>query len=247
MNRFENKVALVTGAASGIGRATALRLASEGAQVMLADINSEGLAETAALIPSETAQLVFDAAQRDQCQNIVAETVAKFSKLDVLCNIAGFAMSRHFTDVTAEQWSKMVDVNLNSVFHISQAAIPHLLEVKGNIVNMASSAGLVGQAYNSVYCATKGAVVMLSKALAVEYAGRGVRVNAVCPGGVETPLTAKFEAPEDADMSLMARLFPLTEMGQPEEIAGAVAYLASPEARYVTAEAFSIDGGQVAS
>ena len=112
---------------------------------------------------------------------------------------------------------------------------------------MASSAGLGGQAYNSAYCATKGAVVMLSKALAVEYAGKGVRVNAVCPGGVETPLTEKFEAPEDADMSLMAKLFPLMDMAQPEEIAGAVAYLASPEARFVTGDAFAIDGGQVAS
>ena len=247
MNRFKNKVALVTGAASGIGRATAVRLASEGAKVMLADMNADGLEETAAMISSKTAQVVFDAAQRDQCQNIVAKTVAQFGQLDVLCNIAGFAMSKHFTDVTAEQWSKMVDVNLNSVFHVSQAAIPHLLETKGNIVNMASSAGLGGQAYNSAYCATKGAVVMLSKALAVEYAGKGVRVNAVCPGGVETPLTEKFEAPEDADMSLMAKLFPLMDMAQPEEIAGAVAYLASPEARFVTGDAFAIDGGQVAS
>jgi NAD(P)-dependent dehydrogenase (short-subunit alcohol dehydrogenase family) len=199
------------------------------------------------LIASETDQVVFDAAERDQCQNIVAKTVAKFGQLDVLCNIAGFAMSKHFMDITAEQWSKMVDVNLNSVFHVSQAAMPHLLESKGNIVNMASSAGLGGQAYNAPYCATKGGVVLLSKALAVEFAGRGVRVNAVCPGGVETPLTAKFEAPEDADMSLMAKLFPLMDMAQPEEIAGAVAYLASPEARFVTGDAFAIDGGQVAS
>lgn len=247
MNRFENQVALVTGAASGIGRATAVRLASEGAKIMLADMNTEGLKETAALISTETAQVVFDAAQRDQCQNIVAETIAQFGQLDVLCNIAGFAMSKHFTDITAEQWTKMVDVNLNSVFHVSQAAIPHLLETKGNIVNMASSAGLGGQAYNSSYCATKGGVVMLSKALAVEFAGRGVRVNAVCPGGVATPLTDKFEAPEDADMGLMAKLFPLMDMAQPEEIAGAVAYLASPEARFVTGDAFAIDGGQVAS
>ena len=106
MNRFENKVALVTGAASGIGRATAVRLASEGAKVMLADMNADGLEETAAMISSKTAQVVFDAAQRDQCQNIVAKTVAQFGQLDVLCNIAGFAMSKHFTDVTAEAMVK---------------------------------------------------------------------------------------------------------------------------------------------
>lgn len=247
VNRFEGKVALVSGAASGIGRETAKRFAAEGAKVMMADMNANGLVETAAMITSETGQVVFDAADRSQCLNIVSETIKQFGQLDVLCNIAGFAMSKHFTDVTPEQWSKMVDVNLNSVFHVSQAAMPHLLETKGNIVNMASSAGLGGQAYNSAYCATKGAVVMLSKALAVEYAGRGVRVNAVCPGGVATPLTDKFEAPEDADMSLMARLFPLMDMAQPEEIAGAVAYLASPEARFVTGDAFAIDGGQVAS
>lgn len=247
MNRFINKVALVTGAASGIGRATAMRLASEGARVMLADMNSEGLSETANMISSETVQIVFDAAQRAECQEIVSNTITEFGQLDVLCNIAGFAMCKNFMDISGDQWSKMIDVNLNSVFHISQAALPHLLISKGNIVNMASSAGLVGQAYNSSYCATKGGVVMLSKALAVEFASRGVRVNAVCPGAVETPLTNSFAPPEDADISLMERLYPLIEMAQPEEIAGAVAYLASSEARFVTGDAFSIDGGQVAS
>jgi meso-butanediol dehydrogenase/(S,S)-butanediol dehydrogenase/diacetyl reductase len=250
MQRFDNKVALVTGAASGIGKATAIRLAQEGASVMLADINEEGLEETRQAISDiegESAIVVLDVSSLKACQNAVATVKSRFGKLDVLCNIAGIFISRRLTDIQEEEWHRMVGINLNSVFFLSQAAMPHLIETKGNIVNMASTAGLVGQVYNAMYCATKGAVVMLSKSMAVEYARSGVRVNAVCPGGVNTPLASNLTLPEDPDMDLFMRLMPLLDIAEPEEIASAIAYLASDEARYVTGTAFAIDGGQTAT
>ncbi|MEP5763585.1 MAG: SDR family NAD(P)-dependent oxidoreductase [Halieaceae bacterium] len=246
--RFADKVALITGAGSGIGRATALRLAAEGATVYLADINPQTLDETVALLPegSRSQVGIVDVAQPAQCRQLVAEAVDAFGRLDVLCNIAGIAMSQNLSDISEQDWNKVVGVNLNGVFYLCQAAMPHLVESGGNIVNMASSAGRTGMAYNSPYCATKAAVVMLSKALAVEFAGKAVRVNAVCPGAVETPLSTNFIPPEDADMELFGRVIPLLDMGQPDEIAAAVAYLASDEARFVTGIDFAIDGGQTA-
>jgi meso-butanediol dehydrogenase/(S,S)-butanediol dehydrogenase/diacetyl reductase len=250
MQRFDNKVALVTGAASGIGKSTAIRLAQEGASVMLADINEEGLEETRQAIndiEGESAIVMLDVSSLKACQNAVASVISRFGKLDVLCNIAGIFISRRLTDIQEEEWNRMVGINLNSVFFLSQAAMPHLIETKGNIINMASTAGLVGQVYNAMYCATKGAVVMLSKSMAVEYARSGVRVNAVCPGGVNTPLAGNLTLPEDPDMDLFMRLMPLLDIAEADEIASAVAYLASDEARYVTGTAFTIDGGQTAN
>ncbi len=246
--RFTGKVALVTGAGSGIGRATTLRLAQEGAVVFLADINAGALQETASLLPEGASwqQGVADVAQADQCRQLVADTIAAFGRLDVLCNNAGIASCQNFVDISEKDWHRMIDINLNGVFYLCQAAMPHLIESGGNIVNMSSSAGRTGQAYNASYCATKAAVVMLSKSLAVEFAGKGVRVNAVCPGAVSTPLTSNFEPPQDADMALFMRLMPLLPMAEAAEIAAAVAYLASDEARFVTGAEFAIDGGQTA-
>jgi meso-butanediol dehydrogenase/(S,S)-butanediol dehydrogenase/diacetyl reductase len=248
MQRFTDKVALITGAASGIGRATAIRLAEEGASIMLADINTAGLEETAAGLPEgcHCAQLQLDVSNAENCAQAVDQTVEQFGRLDVLCNIAGIPLYKHLADVTEADWSRIVGINLNGVFFMCQAAMPHLLESQGNIINMSSSAGIEGQAYNSGYCATKGAVLLLSKSLAMEFAAKGVRVNAVCPGAVATPLSAGFELPGGADPDLMQRLFPLIEMSQPEEIAAAIAYLASEEARFVTGVGFPIDGGQTA-
>ena len=248
MKRFENKVALVTGAASGIGRATAIRLASEGAALLLADINPDGLAETAAALPDNCHHSSFELNVTDSaaCNAAVEACVETFGKLDILCNIAGIAICDNLTSITDEQWHRAVAINLDGVFFMCRAALPHLLQSKGNIVNMSSSAGLVGQAYNSAYCATKAGVLMFSKSLAIEYGKQGVRVNAVCPGFVKTPLSANFNMPEGADMDLMAKLMPLSEGAEPEEVAASVAYLASDEARFVTGVGLPIDGAQTA-
>ncbi len=246
--RFAAKVALVTGAGSGIGRATAIRLAEEGASVYLADINGESLQETTKLLPegSDYRCGTLDVSSSEACRQLVADTVAEFNRLDVLCNIAGIAPTQHFADISEDAWNRVIGINLNSVFFLCQAAMPHLVESQGNIINMSSSAGRTGQAYNASYGATKAAVLMLSKSLAIEFAAKGVRVNAICPGAVSTALSKNFKPPEDADMNLFKRLMPLLPMAEAEEIAAAVAYLASEEARFVTGIEFAIDGGQTA-
>ena len=249
MNRFAGKVALVTGAASGIGRATALRLASEGARVFATDIIDAALAEAVAAIAAGGGEAVahrLDVADPAACRDAVAAAVARFGQLDVLCNVAGILQWGHVTDISEADWNRIVAINLSSVFFLSQAAIPHLLATRGVIVNMASAAAVRGQAYTSPYCATKAAVVALTKSMAVEYAKRGLRVVALAPGGVKTPLATAVTFPDDFDVALIQKLMPLTEMAEPEEIAAAVAYLASPEARYVNGAILSIDGAQTA-
>ena len=250
MQRFTDKVCLVTGAASGIGRATAQRLASEGATLMLADINAEGLEETRASLPegARAEVAVFNAIDDDSCRDMVAQTVDTLGRLDVLCNIAGMSRSAKFLDLKREDWDRMFAVNTTSLFIITQAALPHLIKAKGNIVNMASASGRVGAPYFSHYAASKAAVISLTRSLAVEFSKEGVRVNCICPGGVNTPM-AQVNADSmaaDIDMDLLRRLFALHPEARPEEIAGAVAYLASEEARYVSGASFAIDGAQTA-
>ncbi len=249
MQRFHNKVIFITGAASGIGRETAIRLASEGASVFLCDIDEVGLAETLqACDRKDTVASVYqcDVSNFDECTRAIDACITQFGQLDMLCNIAGIAQLQHFTDITAQQWQKILGVNLSSVFYLCQIAMPHLIKTKGNIVNMASSAGLVGQAYTSSYSATKAAVVNLSKSLAIEYSSQAVRVNALCPGNVKTPLASKLNIPEDIDKHLLGRMLPLLEAAQPCEVAAAVAYLGSEEARFITGAALPIDGAQTA-
>jgi meso-butanediol dehydrogenase/(S,S)-butanediol dehydrogenase/diacetyl reductase len=249
MQRFAGKVAFVTGAASGIGRATALRLAAEGARVFATDINETALAETVAAIEAGGHEAVarrLDVADPAGCRDAIAAAVARFGQLDVLCNVAGVFQWGHVTDFSEADWNRTVAINLSGVFFLSQAAIPHLLATRGVIVNMASAAAVKGQAYTSPYCATKAAVVALTKSMAVEYAKRGLRVVALAPGGVKTPLTANVKFPERCDPALIQKLMPLMELAEPDEIAAAVAYLASAEARYVNGAVLNIDGAQTA-
>lgn len=248
MKRFEEKIAFVTGAASGIGLATMSRLGREGASIYAADINIDALETEAAALRNEGLNIVsvaLDVTDEQACRAAVEACVAQFGKLDILCNIAGMVMSKNFTDISSAEWLRVMNVNTNSVFVLCQAAIPHLLKTQGNIVNISSTAGLAGLPYQSVYCASKGAVLLLSKALAAEYAGKGIRINAICPGAVNTPLIKGHPVPEGADLQLYGRMSPLTPyFAEPTEIAGAVAYLASEEARFVTGSALVIDGGQ---
>ena len=250
MKRFEGKAVLITGAASGIGLATTERLAREGARVLACDINAELLHEAVAALAGQRLDVtarMLDVTDSADCNAAVAAAITCFGRLDVLCNSAGILMMRNFTDFSDGDWARMMNINVNGVFAMCRAAIPHLLESKGNIVNMSSAAGMVGVPYNVAYSTSKGAVLLLSKALAVEYATRGVRVNAVCPGGVDTPMTSGVAPPAGADFALFGRLSPLVlPLAQPAEIAGAIAYLASDEARFVTGATFAIDGGQTA-
>lgn len=250
MQRFNNKIAFVTGASSGIGQQTAIRLASEGASLMLCDIDEEGLQKTTEQCQQFGVNVIAqycDVADYDSCASAINTCIQHHKQLDVLCNIAGIVQMQHFTEISISEWHKMLGINLSSVFYLCQLAMPHLIQTQGNIVNLSSSAGLVGQAYTSSYCATKAAVINLSKSLAVEYASKSVRVNALCPGSVKTPLTANIAFPKNIDQQLLSKMFPLLDAAQPSEIAGAIAYLASDEARFITGVALPIDGAQTAS
>jgi NAD(P)-dependent dehydrogenase (short-subunit alcohol dehydrogenase family) len=232
--RFDGKVAFITGAASGIGAATAELFAKEGANVYAVDITeADGVARC-------------DVTDRAQVQAAIDACVAAHGGIDVVANVAGVMKFMRIADVTPQEWQRHLSVNLTGPFLVSQAALPHLLASKGCIVNVASNAGLEGQAYNSAYCASKGGVVLMTKAMAVELSQEGVRVNAICPAGVNTPLigVAADSIPADADKHLMARLNPLMpRFAAPSEIAEAIAYLASDVAASITGAALVIDTG----
>ncbi len=248
MRRFENKICLVTGAASGIGRATALRLAAEGASIAAADINEAGLQTLGGELDklgSAHVLIPFNALYEASSRATATRAVERFGRLDVLCNIAGACRADHFLEIKLADWERMFSINVGSLVAIIQSALPHLIETRGNIVNMASASALCGAPYWSAYAASKAAVASLSKCLAVEFSGKGVRVNAVCPGSVNTTLASTYTVPEGVDVALVQRLFPLYPAAEPEEIAAAVAYLASAEARFVSGVAFNIDGGQL--
>jgi meso-butanediol dehydrogenase/(S,S)-butanediol dehydrogenase/diacetyl reductase len=230
--RLDGKVALVSGGASGIGAAVAERFVDEGATVVPCD-----------LTPIDGG-VVCDVRDVDACRAAVAETVTRHGRLDVLANVAGVAAGNRIEAVTPDEWRRVIDINLTGTFLLSQAALPALLETQGTIINMASLAGVHAAPYNAAYCASKGGVVMLTKSMAMELAKTGVRVNAVCPGAVDTPLLGNFVLPEDADFDLLMRsMSPTGQLIDPAEVAAAVAYLASTDAASVNGATLVIDGG----
>lgn len=251
MRRLEGRVALVSGAASGIGLAVAARLAEEGAEVVGADVavgagetvGGEGAART-----TTTAHTVrCDVTDPEACADAVSTVLDLHGRLDILANVAGIGVSRRIGEVSVEEWRQIIDVNLTGAFQLSRCALPALLESHGTIVNMASVAGLRATPYNAAYCASKGGLIMLTKSMAIELAKEGVRVNAVCPASVDTPFLRNFALPEGADMALLSRASsPMGRMVQPEEVAAAVAYLASDEAATVSGTTLVIDGAATA-
>ncbi len=195
--RFDGKAALVTGAGSGIGRAVALRLAAEGASVLAVDVDETALAATLTRAEDgrpgtgRMATLGADLADPDVCGTAVAEVVARFGRLDVLGNIAGIYLAAHTTEMTRDQYRRLMAVNLDAYFFLAQAAIPYLLEAEGNIVNIASNAGIQGVPYSAAYCMSKGGVVQLTRSLAVEFLKKRLRVNAIAPAGTNTNIAAR--------------------------------------------------------
>ena len=247
--RFDNKSVLITGAASGMGQATALRVASEGARVCCADVDSEGLEKTVEQIQQNGGKAFAaqaDITSAEQCRELIDRVASDNNGLDVLFNIAGLGGTKATEEETDERWRLVMDVNINGPFFLSQAAIPHLLKTKGNILNVASTAGLVGHAYMAAYTASKHALVGLTKALALEYGRKGLRVNAICPGGTKTKFVESFEWSDHFDASLVTRVGLLDEFAEADDVANAICFIASDEAKFINGALVSVDGGATA-
>jgi NAD(P)-dependent dehydrogenase (short-subunit alcohol dehydrogenase family) len=253
--KLKDKVSIVTGAASGIGKATAINFAREGAPVMCADVNAEGAEATARQIADtggQAASIRANVAKEDDVKEMVAQTVGRWGRLDVLFNNAGIGIGMPVTQMPVEEWDRLMGINLRGVFLGCKHAIPEMLKNGGgSIVSTASDAGLRGSAFLSAYCASKAGVILLTKSLAVEWGGQGIRINCVCPGVIQTPILDPLiamsqqttGATPDQQWKRMGDMHPIGRVGQPEEVAKAVTFLASNEASFITGIAMPVDGG----
>ncbi|WP_418125157.1 SDR family NAD(P)-dependent oxidoreductase [Variovorax sp. 160MFSha2.1] len=247
MQRFKDRVVIVTGAGSGIGEATARRFSQEGASVVLAGDTLAKLQRVARDLPEErTLVKVADVSSFGQVQALVDATVERFGALHVLFNNAGIAVEGTVTQPPLEDWNRIMAVNAGGVFHGCRAAMPHLVRSKGCIVNTASVSGLGGDWAMGFYNASKGAIVNFTKALALDHGKEGVRVNAVCPSLTFTPMTQDMKG-DSALMAKFAERIPLGRGADPSEIAAVVAFLASDDASFVSGIAMPVDGGLMAS
>jgi len=251
--RLEGKVGLITGGTSGIGRTTALMFAEEGAGVAFTGRSEQRGQQVAGEIEANGGRALFiraDVRSAEDCRRSVSETVKAFGKLDVLFNNAGNYIPNDAVDCSEEEWDSQVDTCLKGTFLMSKFALPVMIEQGGgSIVNNASGWGLVGGDRSVAYCAAKGGVVIMTKAMAIDHGPQGIRVNCVCPGDTVTPM--EFQDAEDRGMTweeyeARASDVPLGRMGQTEEIARAVLFLASDESSYTTGAVLSVDGGGVA-
>ena len=246
--RLNEKVAIITGAKSGIGFATALRFAAEGSKVVVADVRDA--TQEVREITKRGAEALFvqvDVSSELQVNALIEKTVAAYGHLDVLVNNAGMELAKKVTDTTEVEWDRLINVNLKGVFLCSKAAIPVMWRNGGGvIVNVASELGLVGGSEIAAYCASKGGVVQLTKAMAIDHAGDAIRVNCICPGPVSTPLLKAIietsSDPEEEQRSIVEKTL-LKRLGRPEEIANVILFLASDESSYMTGSVVVVDGG----
>jgi NAD(P)-dependent dehydrogenase (short-subunit alcohol dehydrogenase family) len=249
VRRFESSVALVTGGGSGIGQATCQRLAAEGARVWVADLDQAAAERVASELPCATAREV-DVSDADRVDQLIQEVIETNGRLDVLINNAGIALGAAAWETTPQQWARVLAVNLTGVFNGCRSALRHMIgQRQGAIVSTASDAGLVGWPGQSAYCASKAGIVGLTRAVAMDAAPYGVRVNCVCPAFTDTPLVeAWVRAQPDpaAAREEVAAGQPVGRMGTPQEIAAAIAFLASDESSFITGVALPVDGGVTA-
>ena len=244
----ERRVAIVTGASYGIGQACAAGLARDGCDVAVTDLRAETLTETEARIKADGGRslaLALDVRSQESVEHAVAAVVDTFGRVDVLVNNAGVPLKRMALDMTREEWDGVLSVNLTGAFFMSQQVARHLVKAKrpGCIVNIASTHGFIGFPQRTTYGISKAGIIHMTKMLAYEWVGHGIRVNAVAPGTVETKTRMDyFQANPQAHRAMIARI-PQQRFGTPDEVAGAVSYLASPAAEYVTGQTLLLDGG----
>jgi dihydroanticapsin dehydrogenase len=251
--RVQNLVAIVTGAGSGIGQASAIRLAEEGATVVCADRNSRSLEITKKLIADlnlHSENYIIDISESKSCDELVAHTVSTYGSIDILVNNAGVNLPGVFHEVSNETIDQTLDINVKGAMYLTRAAIPHMLKNnRGSIVNMSSVNGLVSEPFLSVYSASKGAIVMLTRGIALDYAKQGIRCNAICPGWVDTPINyahAELLGGIDHVYSTISTFQPIGRPGTSREIANLVLFLASDESSFMTGSIVSADGGMTA-
>lgn len=247
--RLSSQAGLITGAASGISRAVALRFAAEGARVMAADASESGVAETVELIHKAGGQGSYtrlDVSDPEDVNRVVQLTVKEFGDLQILFNGAGILLYGTVLETSLEAWNRMMAVNLTGTFLCARAALPHMVaKGRGSIINVASTTGSQDAcAHAAAYVSSKGGVTLLTRSMAIDYAKSGIRVNAICPGPTDTPMLRKALTPEE--LEAFAKTFPMGRLGQPEEIAGAALFLASDDASFVTGAILHVDGGQTA-
>lgn len=254
--RLKERVALVTGGASGIGLATAERFLEEGATVVIADMSrSGGEAAVEALAGrgrGTVTAVPCDVTRRDEVARLVDGVVAAHGRIDILFNNAGYFVPNELHEVAEDDWARILAVNLGSVYQVSRQVVPRMLaQGKGAIVNNSSVCGLVGDQRSAAYCATKGAVAQLTRAMALDYARRGIRVNAICCGEIDTPLfvreAAQLGMTVDALRAKLDEAHPIGRIGRPREAADAVVFLASDEASFITGVLLPVDGGYTAA
>ena len=251
--RVAGRVAIVTGAGSGIGQASAVRLAEEGAIVICADINEDAAKATAESIGATGGRAIYaaiDISDSDACTSLVNKTVLNHGSIDILVNNAGVNLPGVFHEVSNETIDRTLNVNVKGAMYLTRASIPHMLKTgQGSIVNMSSVNGLVSEPFLSVYSASKGAIVMFTRGIALDYAKQGIRCNAICPGWVDTPINyahAKMLGGLDHVYETIDSFQPIGRPGTPREIANLVLFLASDEASFITGSIISADGGMTA-
>jgi len=241
MKRFKNKVVLVTGAGSGIGRSTALRMDAEGAILIIIDINEDEIIKTKSMLKNKesTAKVLDISTLAD-----VKKFFKGLNRLDALINVAGILRFDNSHEVQIDDWEKILNVNLTGTFFMCSYALPLLLKSKGAIVNVSSSAALGSHAWTAAYSASKGGISAFSKTLAVEYGMEGLNVNCVCPASIETPMSTNPDMPKDIDTRLLKKIMPIDGVNRsPDEIASTIAFLASEDAIHINGIDLRVDGG----
>ncbi len=250
MNSLSGKVALITGGASGIGRATALLFGREGAAVAIADMNEDDGQSAVREMGSRCIFERCDVTSAVDCKRVVDRTVREFGRVDILCNCAGIIRRASVVELSEEDWDRVMAVNLKSVFLLARLIVPIMIKAGGgSIINIASGWGLAGGPRAAAYCASKGAVVLMTKAMAVDHGRQNIRVNCICPGDTDTGMlrSEAQQLGEKEDRFLMeSAKRPLGRIGRPDEIARAALYLASDASSFVTGAALVVDGGGLA-